>query len=70
MKKLLYTLFSFLTLLIISCKENNQSKKPVGVKAVSKGLKESDPKSARAIKNNNETIIFPTYFWDTKSMIW
>ncbi len=81
MKKLLYTWFLFLTLFFISCETNNVSKLKTGVKVIRKCCKElsaGNPKSVGLLKegdkkadpDHNVTSILPSYFWDTKSMIW
>lgn len=73
MKKLLNVLFLFFTVLIISCRKNNGSNIPAGVKVIGKSYKElsaDDNKLDGVSKIDRETIIFPTLFWDTKSMIW
>ena len=81
MKKLPYTWFLFLTLFGTGCETNNVSKLRTGVKAMRKCCKElsaNDPRSVGGLKrvdekaaaNRNVSSILPTYFWDTKSMIW
>ena len=81
MKKLPYTWFLFLTLFVAACETNSVSKLKMRVKAIRKcckelsadggrsagGLKQGDEK---ANTNRNVSSILPTYFWDTKSMIW
>lgn len=79
MKKPLHTLCAFCTLFTCSCETNNVSKARVGVKAIGKCCEELSPKNTKsdAIKegqttkqNDNVSAILPTYFWDTKCMIW
>ena len=81
MKKLPYTWFLFLTLFDTACETNNVSKLKTGVNVIRKCCKElsaNDPRSVgglqraneKANNNRNVSSILPTYFWDTKSMIW
>ena len=81
MKKLLYTWFLFLTLFDTACETNNVSKLKTGVKVIHKCCKElsaNDRRSVGVLKeadekadpNRNVSSILPSYFWDTKSMIW
>lgn len=81
MKKLRYTWFLFLTLFLAACETNNVSKLKTGVEVIRKCCKELSAGKARAggaLKEGDEksdpdynvTSILPSYFWDTKSMIW
>ena len=81
MKKLLYTWFLFLALFDTACETNNVSKLKTGVKVIRKCCKElsaDDPRSVGLLKeakgkadpNRNVSSILPSYFWDTKNMIW
>ena len=80
MKKLPYTWFLFLTLFVTACETNSVSKLKTRVKAIHECCKElsaNDPRSVglkeadeKANTNRNVSSILPTYFWDTKNMIW
>lgn len=81
MKKLPYTWFLFLTLFGTACETNSVSKLKMRVKALRKCCKElsaDDRRSVGGLKQADEkantnryvSSILPTYFWDTKSMIW
>ncbi len=76
MKKLLHICILFCALFVTACETNS-----VGVKAIRKCCKElsaDDPRSAGVLKgedvkadtNHNVSSILPSYFWDTKSLIW
>lgn len=81
MKKLPYTWCLFLTLFVTACETNSVSKLKTRVKAIRKCCKELTANAHRSVgglkgadekanTNRNVSSILPTYFWDTKSMIW
>lgn len=82
MKKLLYTWFLFFALFDTACETNNVSKLKTGVKVIGKCCKELSADDSRSVgllkearekadrNRSNVSSILPSYFWDTKSMIW
>lgn len=70
-----------MTLFLAACETNNVSKLKTGVKVIRKCCKElsaGEPRSVGVFKEGDQKAdsdynvisILPSYFWDTKSMIW